>query len=278
MKSPSPLPGGTLASHTPERSGILMSRLAFTFQQERCVRLAGKLMQAARMIVPGARVGVALSGGMDSWALLKILQIRQRIVPFPFEIMALHVNPGFDPHSHAPMIDWLAANGIAGHAEITSHGPRAHSEENRKPSACFYCAMLRRTRLFELCRQYNLTHLAFGHNADDLVSSFMLNLCQTGRVEGMGMREGFFGGRLMVIRPLMLIEKKLIGKAVKQWNLPVWSNPCPSAGHTRRSDIMRDLDALCAGHKNRRKNIVNALCRWQMENTLKNSILKDDAE
>ena len=80
MKSPSPLPGGTLASHTPERSGILMSRLAFTFQQERCVRLAGKLMQAARMIVPGARVGVALSGGMDSWALLKILQIRQRIV------------------------------------------------------------------------------------------------------------------------------------------------------------------------------------------------------
>lgn len=255
-----------------------MSRLSFTFQQERCVRLAGKLMQDAQMLVPGARVGVALSGGMDSWALLNILRIRQRIVPFPFEIMALHVNPGFDPHSHAPMIDWLAANGVAGHAEITSHGPRAHSGENRKPSACFYCAMLRRTRLFELCRQYNLTHLAFGHNADDLVSSFMLNLCQTGRVEGMGMREGFFGGRLMIIRPLMLVEKKLISKAVKQWDLPVWSNPCPSAGHTRRSDIMRDLDVLCAGHKNRRKNIVNALCRWQMENTLKNISRKNDAE
>ena len=82
----------------------------------------------------------------------------------------------------------------------------------------------------------------------------------------------------MIIRPLMLVEKKLISKAVKQWGLPVWSNPCPSAGHTRRSDIMRDLDALCAGHKNRRKNIVNALCRWQMESTLKNSGLKNDAD
>jgi tRNA(Ile)-lysidine synthase TilS/MesJ len=242
-----------------------MSRLSFTYQQERCVRLSGKLMQSLEMIAPGSRVGVALSGGMDSWALLQTLHIRRRIVPFSYELMALHVNPGFDPHNHAPMLDWLAANGLAGHAEITRHGPRAHSEENRKASACFYCAMLRRRRLFELCRQYNLTHLAFGHNADDLISSFMLNLCQTGRVEGMGMKEAFFGGKLTVIRPLMLIEKKLISRAVKQWGLPVWSNPCPSAGHTRRSDIMRDLDTLCLGHANRRKNIVNGLCRWQTE-------------
>jgi tRNA(Ile)-lysidine synthase TilS/MesJ len=248
-----------------------MGRLSLTYQQERCVRLAGKLMQSTEMIVPGARIGVALSGGMDSWVLLKTLHIRQRIVPFSFEIMALHVNPGFDPQNHAPMLEWLAANGIAGHAEITKHGPRAHSAENRKASACFYCAMLRRKRLFELCGRYKLTHLAFGHNADDLVSSFMLNLCRTGRVAGMGMREPFFNGRLMVIRPLMLIEKKLISKAVRQWGLPVWSNPCPSAGRTGRSDIMRDIETLCLGHANRRKNIVNGLCRWQWEKTLADS-------
>jgi tRNA(Ile)-lysidine synthase TilS/MesJ len=245
-----------------------VSRLSLSYPQECCVRLAGKLMQAAGMLVPGARIGVAVSGGMDSWALLKVLQIRRRIVPFPFEIMALHVNPGFEAHSHAPLMEWLADNGLSGHAELTSHGPRAHSEENRKASACFYCAMLRRKRLFDLCRQYTLSHLAFGHTADDLLSSFMLNLCQTGRVEGMGMKQAFFGGRLMVVRPLMLVEKKLIRKAVKQWGLPVWSNPCPSAGRTRRREIMRDIDALCAGHANRRRNIVNALCRWQMKNTL----------
>ena len=232
------------------------------------MRLAGKLMQATRMIHPGARVGVALSGGMDSWVLLKVLQIRQRIVPFPFEIMALHLNPGFAPDSHAPLLAWLGENGLSGHAELTDHGPRAHSGENRKSSACFYCAMLRRKRLFELCRQYRLSHLAFGHNADDLVSSFMLNLFQTGRVDGMGMRESFFGGNLTVIRPLMLVDKKLIRAAVRQWELPVWENPCPSAGNTRRSEIMRDLDVLCSGHKERRKNIFNGLCRWQLENTL----------
>lgn len=245
-----------------------MSRLSFTFAQERCVRLAGKLMQATGMVYPGARVGVALSGGMDSFALLQVLQIRQRIVPFSFELMALHVNSGFDPDNHAPLSRWLARHGIAGHLEVSDHGPRAHSEENRKRSACFYCAMLRRKRLFELCGQYGLTHLAFGHNADDLVSTFMLNLCQTARVEGMSMKEPFFNGRLMVIRPLLLVEKKFIRKAVAQWELPIWENPCPSAGKTRRAEIMSDVENLCAGHKARRTNIFNALCRWQLEKNL----------
>ncbi len=245
-----------------------MSRLSFTWPQERCVRLAGKLMQTAEMLHPGARVGVAVSGGMDSWVLLKVLQIRQRIVPFPFEIMALHVNPGFDPRSHAPLLDWLRENGVAAHVEVTDHGPRAHSPENRKRSACFYCAMLRRKRLFELCRSYRLTHLAFGHNADDLVSTFFLNLFQTGRVEGMGMKEDFFRGALTVIRPLMLVEKKLIAKAADQWELPVWSNPCPSAGSTARAAVTEELNALCRGRKGRRQNIFNALTRRQLALTL----------
>lgn len=227
------------------------------------MRLAGKLMQNAAMLHPGARVGVALSGGMDSFVLMQVLHIRRRIVPFPFDIMGLHVNPGFAPGNHAPLIDWLRDKGIAAHAEDTEHGPRAHSPENRKRSACFYCAMLRRKRLFELCGQYRLTHLAFGHNADDLVSTFMLNLCQTGRVEGMSVKESFFTGKLTVIRPLLLVEKKLIRKAAAQWALPVWDNPCPSAGSSRRMEIMQDLDRLCEGHKARRKNIFNALCRWQ---------------
>lgn len=242
------------------------------------MRLAGKLMQTTEMLHPGARIGVAVSGGMDSWALIKVLHIRQRIVPFSFSIMALHVNPGFDPKSHAPMLEWNHENGIASHVETADHGPRAHSPENKKRSACFYCAMLRRKRLFELCRQYSLTHLAFGHNADDLAGTFMMNLLQTGRVEGMSMKEPFFNGQLTVIRPLMLVEKKLIAKAVKQWDLPVWSNPCPSAGNTMRSGVMDDLNTLCAGSKTRKQNVFNALCRWQLERTAGQNKLQQDQD
>lgn len=235
-----------------------------SYAQQVCVKAAGKAMQATHMLEPRARVGVAISGGMDSFVLLKVLQLRQRIVPFPFEIIALHVNAGFDATNHAPLVSWLRTQGIAGHIEVTDHGPRGHSPENRKQSPCFYCARLRRKRLFELCQHYRLSHLAFGHNADDLVTSFMLNLIQTGRVDGMSMSEPFFQGRLRVIRPLLLVEKSTIAKAAKHWELPLWANPCPSSGLSKRAEMMDMVNTLSANSKFRRRNIFNALTRWQL--------------
>ena len=155
-----------------------------SYAQEVCVKSAGKAMQQTGMIWPGCRIGVAVSGGVDSFVLLKTLHIRQGIVPFRFEIMAIHLNPGFDPQSHMPLAAWLSRHGIPSHLEVTDFGPHAHSAENQRRSPCFRCAWLRRKRLFELCSQYKLTHLALGHNAEDLVSTFFMNLCRNGRVDG----------------------------------------------------------------------------------------------
>lgn len=221
-------------------------------------------MQKTGMLWPGCRVGVAVSGGVDSFVLLKTLKIRQGIVPFRFELMALHLNPGFAPQSHAALLPWLAREGIAAHLEVTDHGPQAHSEQNLRRSACFRCAWLRRKRLFELCARYGLSHLALGHNAEDLVETFFLNLCRNGRVDGMSMSEPFFNGGLQLIRPLLLVEKKYIVKAARQWELPVWANACPSAGRTARSSMARNLEQLYSVGKDARRSILNGLTRWQL--------------
>ena len=94
----------------------------------------------------------------------------------------------------------------------------------------------------------------------------------------MSMNEPFFGGALRVIRPLMLLPKTEIMRAARQWELPVFSNPCPSAGKTRRADMMDVLDNMCAGSKVRRKNIFNGLARWQWEqNRLPQDVIDDAA-
>ncbi len=233
--------------------------------EKKCIKVAGKAMHQTGMLQEGAKVGVAVSGGVDSFSLLKILKYRQAIVPFNFSFMALHVNAGFDKENHKPLVEWLKQEGIAGHCEVTNHGLVAHSEENRSKSPCFYCAMLRRKRLFELCKEYNLTHLAFGHNADDLITNFFMNIFQNGRVDGMSMNEPFFGGELHVIRPLMLLDKKDIIKAAKIWELPIWKNPCPSSGSTKRSSAMEQFEFLCENNPTKRRTAYNALTRWQLE-------------
>lgn len=244
-----------------------MTRERLSFAQQTCMGATGKVMQQTGMLWPGARVGIAVSGGVDSWVLLEVLRRRQAIVPFPYDIIALHINPGFDPHNHTPMTEYLARHGVPGHVEVTDHGPRAHSEENRKRSNCFYCAMLRRVRLFELCRQYRLTHLAFGHNADDLVVTFFMNLVQNGRVEGMSIKEPFFRGELLVVRPMLTVDKATIVRAANRWGLSVWSNPCPSAGNTKRAVYEEKVKELHGGDNMLRKNMFHALEKWQLART-----------
>lgn len=237
----------------------------YTFAQQVCIKRAGLALQRAKALWPGCRIGIAVSGGVDSFALLQTMLIRQGILPFDIEIMAIHLNAGFDSGNHAPLLPWLTQAGIAGHIEITNYGPLAHSPENRKKSPCFYCAWLRRKRLFDLCSQYKLTHLAFGHNAEDLQTTFLLNLLRNGRVQGMGISESFFGGDLHVIRPLLLVEKKCIKRAARQWNLPVWHNPCPSAGKTARSDMEKTIDKICGYLPGARKSLCAGLCRFELE-------------
>ena len=245
-----------------------MSRHRINYVQSQCIKAAGKLMQQTEMIYKGARVGVAVSGGVDSYVLMKVLNIRRSILPFKFELIALHINPGFDPVAHEPLQEWLIKEGIPYHMELTDHGPVAHSNANLSDSPCFLCARFRRQRLFKLCQKYNLSHLAFGHNADDLISNFLMNLMQSGRVEGMSMSESFFKGDLQVIRPLMLLEKSIIQKAGRAWAFPVKKNPCPSSDTSARASLMREFEALCTGHKGRRKNVNNGLVRWQLEKNL----------
>ena len=97
-----------------------MSKEKLSYAQQVCVKSAGKAMQRTGMVGPGAKVGVAVSGGVDSWVLLEVLRRRQRIVPFRFDIMAIHLNPGFDAENHAPLVEYLAKHGVAGHIEVTA--------------------------------------------------------------------------------------------------------------------------------------------------------------
>ncbi len=236
-----------------------------TFAQKKCVSGVGMLMQKTNMAGPGARIGVAVSGGVDSFALIKIMTIRKAIVPFPMELMVLHVNPGFEPESHLPLVDWVKAEGLSAHIELSDFGPRAHTDENRKNSPCFYCSMLRRKRLFDLCSAYNLTHLAFGHNADDLVVTFFMNVVQNGRVDGLSASEDFFRGRLKVVRPALFLEKSFMQTAARQWELPIWKNNCPSSGNTRRTEVQDWLKLETGRDKRIRQNVFNALRRYQLD-------------
>ncbi len=242
-----------------------MGKKKLSYAQKNCISAAGKFIQKTNMLWPGARVGIAVSGGVDSWTMLKVLLERRKTLPFFFEVMILHINPGFAPQNHLPLVHWLKNTPVPAHIENTTIGLSAHSSANQKKSPCFLCSWNRRKRLFELCGRYNLTHLALGHNKEDLVETFFLNMLQTGKIQGLKANESFFSGKLQLIRPMLFVEKEKITSAAKKWGLPTWNNPCPSAEKSKRKKMLNKLDELADGDKMIKKNIFNAIMRWQLD-------------
>lgn len=230
--------------------------MAFIDQEVR--RLLGKALHHYGLIENGDRIVVAVSGGKDSMLLLWLLRERLRRVPIDYELVAVHVDPGFNPDSAVALEAFLRREGFRYEVIKTDHGPRAHSSENRE-NPCFLCARLRRTSLFKKAQELGCRKIAFGHNQDDFIETFFINICYGAQVAGMMPKQEFFGGEMTVIRPLALVPAAKVERLARRLELPIVSDCCPSKASNKRQRIRSLLTELYRGNSKVRGNIFHAM-------------------
>ncbi|HPH97755.1 MAG TPA: ATP-binding protein [Anaerolineaceae bacterium] len=185
-----------------------------------------------QMIQPGDRVAVAVSGGKDSLSLLRLLQLRQRSSAGAYTLAAIHVlgdalGPAAAPHP--PLEAWLAASGVP-----VLFAPLRLPEGETPPLNCQRCTWNRRRTLFEAAQRLDCNVIAFGHHADDLAQTTLMNLIQHGLVEGMAPSRDYFDGALRLIRPLCLTREKDLRRFARACDFPTPPPLCPQSDHTRR--------------------------------------------
>ena len=183
------------------------------------------------MIASGDRVAVALSGGKDSLSLLRLLDERRRSVPERYELVALHVlGDGSGPcQPHPPLVAWLQASGYE-HSLV----PFSLPEDEPPPLDCQRCTHHRRRALFFAAQQAGCNVVAFGHHADDLAQTTLLNLIYNGAAETMAPRRDYFEGALRLIRPLCYIPEASLRRFAMACSFPLPPPACPRAEASRR--------------------------------------------
>lgn len=227
-------------------------------------RLVGKAISHYDLIRDDDRIMVAVSGGKDSLLLLWLLRERLRRIPIGYELTAVFVDPGFDPSACHRLEAFFIKEGFDYRIIRTDHGLRAHSPENRE-NPCFLCSRLRRTTLFRMARDLNCRKIALGHNQDDLIETFFINICYGGQVAGMVPKQLFFGGEITVIRPLALVPAAKAERLCRRLELPVISNACPSAGINKRQEMRSLLETLFEKNPKVRGNIFHAMSHVNLE-------------
>lgn len=199
----------------------------------------------------GERIGIGLSGGKDSYALLYALSsLRESL---PFELVALTVDegiPGYRDKAIENARKRCKELGIEQHVYSfkEEHGTTiSEIAKKGKENLCSYCGVLRRKILNSKARELGLDKIAIGHNLDDVAQTAMLNLIRNEPLRFARFNEPAVENAKFVprIRPLRDIrEKEVAAYAFLQGHEYNSGCCCPHATGALRWSVRHELNSL----------------------------------
>jgi tRNA 2-thiocytidine biosynthesis protein TtcA len=220
----------------------------------------GKAIWDYRMLKDGDKVLLAVSGGKDSLTLLRVMKDRMRFVPIDYEIVACHVDMGFD---------WVDTGLLKKHfEEVGVPYVIAKPGEGWKPQeafTCFWCSWNRRKVFFSLMAEMGCSKLALGHHMDDIVETMLLNLLFNGEIGTMKPYQDMFGGELAIIRPLAYVQEKELKRVAARLELPAIKSQCLNGDLSKRRLVKGMIAEMEKHNRNVKKNIFRSLQRVREE-------------
>ena len=230
--------------------------------EKRLLRLAGQAIGDYRMIGPGDRVMVCLSGGKDSYGLLELLLLLRERAPIDFDIVAVNLDqkqPGFPGHV---LPDYLRAKGVPFHIEAQDTYSIVTRVIPEGRTMCSLCSRLRRGILYRVASELGATRIALGHHREDILGTFFLNLFYGGRLKGMPPKLVSDDGRHVVIRPLAYVKEADLARYAEVKRFPIIPcNLCGSQENLKRQEVKRMLAEWDKRFPGRVENTFNALAR-----------------
>ena len=223
-----------------------------------------KAIENYNMINEGDKIAVGLSGGKDSITLLMGLKALQRFYPKKFEVVAISVNPGFEFFNSEFLKSVCDKIGVE-FIEEKSYIKEIVFDIRKEKNPCSLCANLRRGILNSSAIAHDCNKIALGHNEDDVLETFLMNILYTGSISTFAPVSYMDRSKMTLIRPLIYISEKQTRSFIKNNNITIMPKACPMDGKSKREDIKKLLYDLNKQIPHIRANMYGAIKRSKIK-------------
>lgn len=201
-----------------------------------------KAIQEFDLIENGDRIAVGVSGGKDSLVLLKGLVLLRRFIGIDYTVTAITLDPHFNGEkgNYEPVAELCRELGVE-YVLIDTHIGEIVFDVRKEEHPCSLCARMRRGALHDAAVANGCNKLALGHNFNDVVETFVMNLTIEGRLGCFSPKSYLSRKNIMLIRPLVFAPEKDIRSAARRNELPIVKSKCPADGATTRQRIKLEL-------------------------------------
>jgi tRNA 2-thiocytidine biosynthesis protein TtcA len=222
----------------------------------------GKALGDYQMIDDNDRILVAISGGEDSITLFDVLKEKQKFLPVKYIIYSVYIDFFGSNYTNSSLEKYLKE------CSAEDFVIKKNLEGTKQKFSCFWCSWNRRKEIFLLAKKLGCRKVALGHNLDDIVVTFLMNLFYHGEISTMPPKLEMFKGEIVLIRPLVYLTKDEIHRYVEYKNLPLLNSNCPyqtDENFQRRKYLMELVNQLQTYWPNIKKNIFNSLKKIRYE-------------
>ena len=174
-----------------------------------------KAVNQYQLVKENDKIAVCISGGKDSMLMAKLFQELRRHNKFPFELVFLVMDPGYNEMNRQV----IESNARLLNIPITVFETEIFDAVyDVEKSPCYLCARMRRGYLYSKAKELGCNKIALGHHYDDVIETILMGMMYGGQIQTMmpKLHSTNFEG-MELIRPMYLIREDDI-KAWRDYN------------------------------------------------------------
>ncbi len=206
------------------------------------MRLHKKLKQNKSLLPINSTLLLAVSGGQDSMALLKLIIDLKRLYKWQIEVW----HGDHQWHTQSKKIEeelklWCL------NQQISFHSNKANKEEvanEEKARDWRYKNLFMKAKLLSSKNIYfPCTRILTGHTATDRAETIIMNLARGTDLIGLSTlkEQRILENNIELVRPLLVFDRKETLVICKEFNLPIWIDPSNKNINLTRNKIRKEI-------------------------------------